>query len=130
MRRSTHKRVADTGHDNSRSQSQAAASPNGAMVSVRLVFFHGSAERRGPDWGPLNSCILENELYSIACVAYWLPFTAPAAGAAFAGFGSVGGGAALLARCACESTRSSLYPRSSAQLSNPHAIGPFGVLPA
>ena len=51
----------------------------GAMVSHSLAFFHRSAERWGPDWGPMNLLISKNDLNSNACEVYWLPFTAPAA---------------------------------------------------
>lgn len=49
------------------------------MVSHSLAFFHRSAERWGPDWGPVNLLISKNDLNSSACEVYWLPFTAPAA---------------------------------------------------
>jgi|GEM_PF-3421102 len=49
----------------------------GAVVYQSPAFIHRSAECWGPDWRPLNFLILNTELNSIACAAYWLPFTAP-----------------------------------------------------
>ena len=50
-------------------------SKKGAMISLSLGFFHRSAERWGPDWGPMNLLVSKNDLNSNACEAYWLPFT-------------------------------------------------------
>jgi hypothetical protein len=47
----------------------------GAMANQSPAFIHRSTECWGPDWGPLNLLISNIELNSIACVAYWLPFT-------------------------------------------------------
>lgn len=54
------------------------ASKKGALISLVLGFFHRSAERWGPDWGPFKLLPSKRHFNSSFYRSYWLPFTAPA----------------------------------------------------